>query len=50
MTEKYFRHYPNLDFDVKNDGNLIQAKDIFRNIRISSQSLDSIVGLSLIHI
>ena len=44
MTEKYFRHYPNLDFDVKNDGNLIQAKDIFRNIRISSQSLDSIVG------
>ena len=44
MTEKYFRHYPNLDFDVKNDGNLIQAKDIFRNIRVRDNSDEAITG------
>ena len=42
--EKYFRHYPNLDFDLKNDGNLIQAKDIFRSIRVSEESLEGITG------
>ena len=44
MPEKYFKHYPTIDFDVKNDGNLIQAKDIFRNIRISSDALSSTTG------
>ena len=29
MAEKYFKHYPTIDFDVKNDGELIEAKDIF---------------------
>ena len=40
MTEKYFRHYPTGNFDLKNSGNLIQAKDIFRNIRVSSDAED----------
>ncbi len=44
MPEKYFKHYPTIDFDLKNDGNLIQAKDIFRNIRISSDALSSTTG------
>lgn len=44
MPEKYFKHYPTIDFDVKNDGNLIQAKDIFRNIRISSDGLNTTTG------
>ena len=35
MTEDYFKHFPTIDFDLKNDGNLIEAKDIFRNIRVS---------------
>ena len=34
MAEKYFKHFPTIDFDVKNDGNLIEAKDVFRNIRV----------------
>tara|TARA_E500000331_G_scaffold258925_1_gene249776 strand:+ start:201 stop:929 length:729 start_codon:yes stop_codon:yes gene_type:complete len=44
MTQNYFKHFPTIDFDVKNDGNLIQAKDIFRNIRVSSEALDTITG------
>ena len=44
MPEKYFKHYPTIDFDLKNDGNLIQAKDIFRNIRISSDALNTTTG------
>ena len=44
MPEKYFKHYPTIDFDVKNDGNLIQAKDIFRNIRVSSDALNTTTG------
>ena len=31
--EKYFKHYTTIDFDVKNQGELIESKDIFRNIR-----------------
>ena len=44
MTEQYFKHYPTIDFDVKNDGDLIEAKDIFRNIRISEDAEESITG------
>ena len=44
MAQNYFKHFPTIDFDVKNDGNLIQAKDIFRNIRVSSEALDTITG------
>ena len=44
MAQKYFKHFPTIDFDVKNDGNLIQAKDIFRNIRVSSDAEDAITG------
>ena len=42
--EKYFKHYPIIDFDVKNDGQLIEAKDIFRNIRVSDNSDEAITG------
>ena len=44
MTEQYFKHYPTIDFDLKNDGNLIEAKDIFRNIRVSEDAEASITG------
>ena len=44
MAEKYFKHYPTIDFDVKNDGQLIEAKDIFRNIRVSDNSDEAITG------
>ena len=44
MAEKYFKHYPTIDFDVKNDGELIEAKDIFRNIRIRDNSDEAITG------
>jgi len=44
MPQDYFRHYPTIDFDLKNDGNLIEAKDIFRNIRVSSDVLASTTG------
>ena len=50
MPEKYFKHYPTIDFDVKNDGNLIQAKDIFRNIRVSSDAEDAITGYNYTYI
>ena len=42
--EKYFKHYPTIDFDVKNDGELIEAKDIFRNIRVRDNSDEAITG------
>ena len=44
MAEKYFKHYPTIDFDVKNDGELIEAKDIFRNIRVRDNSDEAITG------
>ena len=42
--EKYFKHYPTIDFDVKNDGELIEAKDIFRNIRVRDNSDEAVTG------
>jgi len=50
MAENYFKHYPTIDFDLKNDGNLIKAKDIFRNIRVSSEAVDSITGYEYTYI
>ena len=50
MPQNYFRHFPTIDFDVKNDGNLIEAKDIFRNIRVSSEVADSITGYEYTYI
>ena len=50
MAQKYFKHFPTIDFDVKNDGNLIQAKDIFRNIRVSSDAEDAITGYEYYYI
>ena len=50
MAQKYFKHFPTIDFDVKNDGNLIQAKDIFRNIRVSSDTEDAIIGYEYYYI
>ncbi len=44
MAEKYFKHYPTIDFDGKNDGELIEAIDIFRNIRIRDNSDEAITG------
>ena len=50
MAQKYFKHFPTINFDVKNDGNLIQAKDIFRNIRVSSDAEDAIIGYEYYYI
>ena len=44
MAEKYFKHFPTIDFDLKNDGNLIEAKDIFRNIRVAEDAEEGITG------
>mgnify|MGYP006233697345 CR=1 FL=1 len=44
MAEKYFKHFPTIDFDLKNDGNLIEAKDIFRNIRVAKDAEEGITG------
>jgi len=44
MAEQYFKHYPSMDFDLKNDGNLIKAKDIFRSIRIQSNAIEGVAG------
>ena len=50
MAQKYFKHFPTINFDVKNDGNLIQAKDIFRNIRVSSDAEEAITGYEYYYI
>lgn len=50
MAEKYFKHYPTIDFDVKNDGNLIEAKDIFRSIRVSTDTDEAITGYEYYYI
>tara|TARA_B100001175_G_scaffold82131_1_gene68781 strand:- start:1972 stop:2727 length:756 start_codon:yes stop_codon:yes gene_type:complete len=44
MPQNYFKHFPTINFDLKNDGNLIKAKDIFRNIRIQGNALEGITG------
>ena len=44
MPENYFKHFPTIDFDVKNDGNLIKAKDIFRSIRVASDVAEGVTG------
>ena len=51
MSQKqYFRHFPTIDFDLKNDGNLIKAKDIFRNIRVGANAEDAISGYEYYYI
>ena len=51
MSQKqYFRHFPTIDFDLKNDGNLIKAKDIFRNIRVGENAQDAISGYEYYYI
>tara|TARA_Y100000114_G_scaffold82307_1_gene75975 strand:- start:861 stop:1586 length:726 start_codon:yes stop_codon:yes gene_type:complete len=50
MAEKYFKHYPTIDFDVKNDGELIEAKDIFRNIRVRDNSDEAVTGYEYYYI
>ena len=50
MPENYFKHFPTIDFDVKNDGNLIKAKDIFRSIRVSSDASASVTGYEYTYI
>ena len=44
MPENYFKHFPTINFDVKNDGNLIKAKDIFRSIRVASDVVEGVTG------
>ena len=50
MPENYFKHFPTIDFDVKNDGELIKAKDIFRSIRVGSDVEDAITGYEYYYI
>ena len=50
MSENYFEHYPTIQFDLKNDGNLIEAKDIFRNIRVSPDVDSAITGYEYYYI
>ena len=50
MAEKYFKHFPTIDFDVKNDGNLIEAKDVFRNIRVFDDADEAITGYEYYYI
>ena len=44
MAENYFKHFPTIDIYLKKDGNIIEAKDIFRSIRISCAVEDAISG------
>ena len=39
-----------MDFDLKNDGNLIEAKDIFRNIRVAEDADEGITGYEYYYI
>ncbi len=50
MPENYFKHFPTIDFDVKNDGNLIKAKDIFRSIRVASDVAEGVTGYEYYYI
>ena len=50
MPENYLEHYPTIQFDLKNDGNLIEAKDIFRNIRVSPDVDSAITGYEYYYI
>jgi len=50
MPQDYFKYFPTIDFDVKNDGNLIKAKDIFRNIRVQGNALEAITGYEYYYI
>ena len=50
MAQDYFKHFPTIDFDLKNDGNLIEAKDIFRNIRVAEDAEEGITGYEYYYI
>ena len=50
MPENYFKHFPTINFDVKNDGNLIKAKDIFRSIRVASDVVEGVTGYEYYYI
>ena len=49
-AREYFKHFPTIDFDVKNDGNLIKAKDIFRSIRVASDVAEGVTGYEYYYI
>ena len=49
-VSNYFRHFPSMDYDIKNDGNLVRAKDLFRQIRVFDDSDDGATGYEYLHI
>ena len=49
-TSNYFRHFPSMDYDIKNDGNLVRAKDLFRQVRVFDDSDDGATGYEYLHI
>jgi len=49
-TSNYFKYFPEMDYDIKNDGNLVRAKDIFRQVRVFDDADDGITGYEFMHI
>ena len=44
MSQGYFKHIPNINYDFKSDGKLYQAKDLFRKVSVWSYLQEGVSG------
>ena len=46
----YFKYFPTMEYDIKNDGNLVRVKDLFRQVRVFDDADDGVTGYEFLHI
>ena len=46
MSDGFFKHIPNIEYDFKSDGKFFQAKDLFRKVSTWSYLQESVTGYS----
>ena len=46
MTDGFFKHIPNIEYDFKSDGKFFQAKDLFRKVSTWSYLQEGVTGYS----
>jgi len=50
MATNYFRHFPDMDYDIRKDGVLHKAKDLFRQVRVFGDKEESATGYEYMHV
>ena len=50
MAQQYFKYFPTMEYDIKNDGNLVRVKDLFRQVKLFDDADDGTTGYEYLHI